>query len=114
MTRKPCLSRKRTISSPVGRGSLATTQLGKIPAHLPKRRRTDPGQGVFEAERFNVPLQGFLQVGKRLLFGLPLPVSRDVWNPGGKPAQVRVGDNLDSHLRHVLIPPLTPRGSRYP
>src|SRR4051812_46332958 len=59
-TAKPRCCRKRTISRPVGRGSLATTELGEIPVEFADDGRTDACQRVFQPEGVDVADERFL------------------------------------------------------
>src|SRR5947209_10999386 len=91
---KPCCCKKRTISLPVGRGSLVTGELGEVPVKLPDRRRTDPGQRVGETKRLDVAADGFLQVRDGRILGLSLAVGGDVGDAGGEAALLRIGDQF--------------------
>src|SRR5712691_3182353 len=100
-TVNPCASKKRSISCPVGRGSLGMGpgEIVEVPIELAQRGRDiEAREGVVEAKGIYISAERLLQIGDRFLLRVPLAIGGDVGHTGGEPADFRVRDEFNGQL----------------
>src|SRR5262245_2902190 len=95
-TVKPWLSRNFSISFPLGRGKLGTGKLFEVQIEMSQGHgRRNSRQGIFDSKGFDVAAGRFLRIGDRVVFGLPLSISRNIGKAGRETSHFQIGNKQE-------------------